>query len=120
MTTKVRAYWNLHRNTFSLQSVETGRVFEHADDVVLENASFVVRPAGRERVRRERRKNVHAFVVGDWDPLGSLYPPEEGTHVRYNPYETDGFVDAMGNQISMADKVVLRRVGQRPQIRLAE
>tara|TARA_R110001632_G_scaffold32084_2_gene83380 strand:+ start:1165 stop:1434 length:270 start_codon:yes stop_codon:yes gene_type:complete len=55
---------------------------------------FVVRKAGRERVLRERKKNVHAFVRGKlmyYDVI--VGTPELYTDVTYNPYKYSSFVN---------------------------
>ena len=46
----VDVYKNLHKNTWSIRSRTTGRVVEHADNVLVRAATFVVQPAGRQRV----------------------------------------------------------------------
>ena len=61
---KVRVYWNLHRNCWSIQDCKSGLVKDHKSWVVLEDAKFVVRKGGQKRVRQEGKKNVHAFAVG--------------------------------------------------------
>ena len=61
---KVRVYWNLHKKTWSIQDCKSGLVVDHKDKVVLEIAKFVVRKGGQDRVRKEGKKNVHAFAVG--------------------------------------------------------
>ena len=61
---KVRTYYNIHQNVFSIQDFKTSRVIDRAKDVFLTHPSFVVRQSGRKRVLAEGRKNVHAFVVG--------------------------------------------------------
>ena len=64
---RVEVYWNLHKRLFSVRALEgenKGRVIDHAYGVRLSDATFVSQPAGRERVRREGVKNVHAFVRG--------------------------------------------------------
>lgn len=114
---RVRVYWNLHRNTFSVQAVETGRVFLHADDLTLTDVRFVVRKGGRDRVLDERRKNVHAFVVGEWDALGTT-GLDEGAHVRYNPYQHATFVNLLGEPVLAAEAAFLRKVAGKPQVRL--
>jgi len=62
---RVEVYWNLSRNCWSIRDVATGRIHAHADKVSVRGAQFVVQPAGRARVLRERKKNVHAFVRGE-------------------------------------------------------
>lgn len=65
---KVFVYFNLHRYLWSIKALEgprKGRVIGHARTVDLANVTFKVSEAGRQRVIRERKKNVHAGVVGD-------------------------------------------------------
>ena len=59
---KVMVYYNLHKKTFSVQY--QGKVVLYADYVKLSNVEFRVREGGKEKVRKEMRKNVHAFVIG--------------------------------------------------------
>ena len=113
---RVRVYWNLHRNLFSIMSMKTGRVIGHAEAVSLKNANFVVRPGGRAKVLREKRKNVHAFVIGELT-TDSL---DEGVHVSYNPYETATFVDVTGKPVQYAPGAVLRKIAGKPVVRLAQ
>ena len=95
MGQRVMVYYNLHKHTFSVQ--KNGIVVLHADYVKLENVEFRVRKGGRERVRQEKSKNVHAFVIGDLVDFCE-YPcdeiPEEptGDIVTYDPYKYDSFV----------------------------
>ena len=91
---KVFVYWNLHKKVWSvkaLQGLQKGRVVAHRNNVMIENAEFRVSEAGRQRVLREKRKNVHAGVVGEWvdSPLQTL---ESAHHVTYNPYKYNTFV----------------------------
>ena len=59
---KVMVYYNLHKHTFSV--TYDSKVIMHADYVKLEDVEFRVRKGGKEKVRDEKRKNVHAFVIG--------------------------------------------------------
>jgi hypothetical protein len=103
-------YWNLHKRIWSVRSCATGRVAMHARHVVLREVSFVVQPAGRNKVLRERRKNVHAFARGDYwhssrseDASGymtgsylryaKLREGAECVRVTYNPYVSDQFME---------------------------
>jgi hypothetical protein len=53
---------------------------------------FVVRKSGNEKVKREGRKNVHAFVNGIRSKLKQGMMPEFASHkVRYDPYTMDYF-----------------------------
>lgn len=87
----VDVYWNLHRDLFSVRSrrrSDYGRVIGHVERFHLTDVSFVVNEAGRQRVLRERRKNVHAFVRGLWAEDAELRP----VRVSYNPYRAPSFL----------------------------
>jgi hypothetical protein len=93
---KVFVYRNLHKNCWSIKALEgnnKGRVIYHAQSVTLSNCTFKVSKAGRERVLREKRKNVHAGIKGELIrvniPLS--YMPQM-TAVTYNPYKYESFV----------------------------
>jgi hypothetical protein len=91
---KVKVYYNLHKHCFSVVSLEKenyGRVILHTQEITLTNAKFKVSQAGRERVLREGRKNVHAFVVGY---VSAEFPsPNIDTEITYNPYKYASFVE---------------------------
>lgn len=101
---KVFVYFNLHRKCFSIKALEganKGRVVAHSDKVLLSDGVFKVSEAGRQRVLRERKKNVHAGVVGQW--VGSLDDELTidrittiGRPVTYNPYKYSTFVYLYG------------------------
>jgi len=95
---RVEVYFNLHKYIWSVRSCKTGRIILHTDKVHIANPEFVVRKAGRERVLREGKKNVHAFVRGDatyFDDFDPDHHPNylDYTLVSYNPYKFDTFVD---------------------------
>ena len=91
---KVEVYFNLHKRVFSIRSCRTGRVIQHAKHVHIVNPKFVVREGGRQRVLRERKKNVHAFVRGEITYFDDFDPDYlDYTLVSYNPYKFDTFVD---------------------------
>ena len=89
-TDRIRAYYNLHRKCFSVQDYKTGLVIEHTDKLFVTNAMFVVRKSGNERVKKEGKKNVHAFVNGirqsKW-----IKPTMNYQEVSYNPYTMEYF-----------------------------
>jgi hypothetical protein len=94
---KVFVYFNLHRKLFSVKSLEgpdKGKVIGHMYSVSLNDVTFKVSEAGRQRVLREKRKNVHAGVVGNispnaWDDMLQDDPKQ----ITYNPYRFSSFVD---------------------------
>jgi hypothetical protein len=92
---KVMVYYNLHKHTFSVQ--KSGIVVLHADFVKLSNVEFRVRKGGLEKVRKEKTKNVHAFVIGTLEdyceyPCDNIPEDSEGEIISYNPYKNDSFV----------------------------
>ena len=98
---KVMVYYNLHKKTFSI--MKKGLVKFHADYVKLSDVEFRVRSRGKERVRDEKSKNVHAFVIGILEDY-CIYPcedlPEESGEdiITYNPYKFDSFVHKMSEK----------------------
>ena len=64
MSKHVEVYRNLHNGKLSVRDHKTKRVIAHCDEVTLAGVVFKVSQAGRERVLRERKKNVHAVVMG--------------------------------------------------------
>lgn len=91
---KYRVYWNLHKKVWSLQDRTTGRVCNHVTAFTLYDAKFVVRKAGQAKVRREGKKNVHAFAVGTGGLRDGVATCLSGRPVTYNPYKNDTFVFA--------------------------
>ena len=92
---RVMVYYNLHKHTFSVQY--QGKVVLYADYVKLSNVEFRVREGGKEQVRKEMRKNVHAFVIGDLMdfcqyPCENMPPETNDNVITYNPYKYDSFV----------------------------
>ena len=58
----VEVYRNLHKKCWSVR--QRGKVKLHTDYICLKDVEFKVSQKGRERVLREQRKNVHAFIKG--------------------------------------------------------
>jgi len=87
----VRVYRNLNKKCLSVQSWVEGkgwRVTDHVQRIFLNNASFKVNQAGRKRVLEQKRKNVHAYIIGERVEKPKKYPVEL---VTYNPYSSNAF-----------------------------
>ena len=86
---KAMVYKNLHNGMFSIR--QNGLVVAHVDSVVLSPALFKVNQSGRQRVLVEKKKNVHAYVIGYVEgvnidvEVGGMIP------VSYNPYKFKHF-----------------------------
>ena len=85
-------YRNLHKKgvVYSVRSVKTKRVVTYLSEFVMSNAVFKVSQSGRERVLKEKRKNVHAYIQGEL--LCGVKPRNVGKLVTYNPYRFSNFV----------------------------
>jgi len=93
---RVQVYYNLHKKRLSVRN--RGKVIKHADLVALENVKFHVQPAGQAKVRKNKRKNVHAYVAGDLAKK-QVVDSMVSNLVKYNPYKNDFFVDEKGNEM---------------------
>jgi len=95
---KVDVYFNLHKKVWSIRDKKSGLVIAHRRELTLKDATMRVQPAGRDRVRREGTKNVHAFISGEWvdTPYGTDQPLVDHSsleeEITYNPYMYDSFV----------------------------
>lgn len=78
----VKVYRNLHKNCFSIQDAKTRKVIAYSNEIKLKNVKFLVSQTGRNRVLKENRKNVHAYVVGEI----TNYVQITNQEVKYNPY----------------------------------
>jgi len=89
---KADVYYNLHRHLWSIvarEGAQKGRAVAHLPRVLVADAEMIVRPAGRARVLREGRKNVHAFVRGTILPDAAA--PAGARPFSYNPREAGHF-----------------------------
>lgn len=112
----IRVYFNLHKNLYSIQKKnDKGNwiVNEYRREINLKNVEFKVSEVGRQRVLREKRKNVHAYVIGEIFE-GELPQELESRRVRYNPYKFNFFVIDSGQSIFKADLVVMKMDGNEP------
>lgn len=107
--TRTYFYRNLRTQTWSAR--QAGIVIDHPEVAYLSQVEFRVNRKGRDRVRREQQKNVHAFVIGDWETvLAEDHMPRNGEwrQAHYDPYECDSFVDKETRQpIKFAEFVKL-------------
>jgi hypothetical protein len=96
----VRVFKNLKHGCYSI--MQRGAVRASARQVRLCDVEFRVREAGRQRMLRERRRNVHAFAVGR---LVDYVHPDDSRNIEpitgrgafYDPYRFPSFVDRETN-----------------------
>ena len=86
----VAVYRNLLRKgfVFNIKDPKTGLVIDRSETVYLKDCTMKVSEAGRQRVLKERRKNVHSYIVGK---RLKHWPAFKGTamiarRIKYNPY----------------------------------
>lgn len=112
MAQKVMVYRNLHNQKFSV--LQDGLVVGHTRNIILAGCTFVIQESGRQRVLRDHKKNVHAYVKGmicgpGFQVDASKFPNRE--RVRYNPYEMNGFCNLDGRIVDGAPYVELDENG---------
>lgn len=99
---KVKVFRNLHfkdRVIWSVQDYSTRRLLFHTPNIMLRKAEFRVSEKGRERVRREGRKAIHAFVIGELvvDPYWFPHYKEledHGVRITYKPVQVRDVCDS--------------------------
>tara|TARA_R110002060_G_scaffold41442_11_gene52998 strand:+ start:705 stop:1094 length:390 start_codon:yes stop_codon:yes gene_type:complete len=99
---KVEVYWNLHAKCWSIRHAH-GKLIDnkpHRIYVEVEDVAWVVQQGGRERVLKERKKNVHAFARGTLVEGGHDNRAGCGavTSIMYNPYMHQTFIDKASEQ----------------------
>ena len=95
---KVKVYFNLHKKLFSVVSLEgedKGLVIGHARKIDLVDCKLVVQPGGNKRVRKEMKKNVHAYIAGflaAGEDMERAKKDSMKSTVTYNPYRHKSFM----------------------------
>lgn len=117
---RVEVYRNLKfkdRVVYSIRDAKTGLVLGHAENVLLSRCLFIVKQAGRKRVLKEKKKNVHAWAEGSMGVIhfGDDKIFSDGFKVKYNPYKNLTFVREYENgeetHILMANVVYINQDG---------
>ena len=106
-------YYNLHASCWSRRL--RGKVEGYVQAAELMGVEFRVQPAGRARVLREQRKNVHAFaaamhftLIPDGRPSLILGERDGWVEVSYNPYHAAHFYRKdTGAPVVRAARVIL-------------
>jgi hypothetical protein len=91
----VKVYRNLHKGCWSIK--QNGLVKAHSDEVNLFDCNFLVNEKNRQKVIKEKRKNVHAFVKGYiWIAFDNAFVKRPIVLIKqasYNPYARNSFYD---------------------------
>lgn len=117
---EIWVYRNLHRKGGPWYSVmQDGKVVARTKAIMMTDVRFVVREAGRQRCLIERKKNVHAFVVGHLTYYDTVRLPGGSQYCRglYDPYVCGHFrfIDPEGTErwMETADFITLDGGGLR-------
>lgn len=86
----VSVYWNLNKKCWSIK--HNNLVIGYADTLLLSNVNFKVSEAGRQRVIKQKRKNVHAYAIGEIIETNGSKPEAFTKELTYNPYYFANFV----------------------------
>ena len=109
---KIDVYFNLRKKTWSVR--QSGKVVQHTNFIQIREPQYVVSQKGNERVRREKKKNVHAFVRGYVENRLPVFP-RKSTFVTYNPYKNDSFVERnTKNSVCSSPYAALEIVNKKP------
>ena len=105
----VRVIRNWKRDCYTI--LQHGRPKASAKQVCLADVEFLVRESGRNKMLREKRRNVHAYAVGRL--IDYTHPDDDrviekihGRAVAYYPYRAAAFVDVETNAPVSAAGVV--------------
>jgi len=104
----VHVYRNIHKSCWSIR--HKGKVIAHKKEVTLLDASFHVQPAGLEKARSTRQKNVHAYIKGE---LSMDVIEGDGPEITYNPYGLGYFhIKSKSDKLTKVKKAHLTQNGQ--------
>lgn len=92
---KFYIYRNLRTGGFSVRY--KGRIIERLHTFSAYGVQFKVNELGRQRVIKEKQKNVHAFVVADkykkkMYPIIHVNLVDKFSRITYNPYRDSSFM----------------------------
>ena len=92
----VQIYRNLNKpeTTYSIRDKKTGLVLGHATNILLSNCIYVVNQVGRQRVIETRKKQIHAWIEGNFGVIhaGDDDLFSQGHVVKYDPYMDESFI----------------------------
>jgi hypothetical protein len=89
-TAKYYIYRNLHTKNFSIKYKQ--KVINRASIILLNNGSFSISEAMRQKVILEKRKNVHAYVIATSYEILTSFDISKLDEIYYNPYNLSSFI----------------------------
>ncbi len=116
-TKRVLIYRNLHKPGRTYSVKQDGLIVGHGTKITVNSVNFIVNEGGRQRVLREKRKNVHAFIEGKLtaDGLGMMATntgARFAVPVTYNPYQAGHFYSVVTTTpVFAASNVIINETG---------
>lgn len=124
-----RIYRNLNNETWTIQKYNEEKKGYRKDGqaplLLTKTNHYKVYSSGKERVRLEGKKNVHAYIecagvmgFGEEDELERWFTEStgrligEGEYITYDPYKDDCFHFATGGPVGYTDINVFTREGK--------
>ena len=113
---RIRTYWNLHKDCYSIVYAEGsnyGRVAGYlTTPFLLKDVEFRVQEATRQRIIENGTRDICGYAVGYIQSLAHKTPKEiggmkdEGIDVLFDPFTQDCFVDEHGNIVEQTAKLL--------------
>jgi hypothetical protein len=88
----------------ALEGEFKNKVIAHTEEISLKTCELKVNEKGRQRVLKEKKKNVHAYVYG----ILTNEKPDFKKEIYYNPYITDVFLDEKKKPVYKKDEIYLK------------
>lgn len=110
---KFFCYRNLNRKgvVWSAKNTKTGLVEQRSTTFYIKNPTFKVSQAGRARVLKQKKKNVHAGVVGQLVRRSKVPDGLTWYRASYNPYTHTNFMSQYNDILETADFAILKEDG---------
>lgn len=91
----IYVYRNLHKEGIWYSVKQGNLVVAHAQLMVMGDCEFIVNEKGRQRVLKEKRKNLHAYIKGYYTTSGmgtTAAKNDLPAMIEYNPYFNKTFM----------------------------
>ena len=89
----VVVYYNFRKKCYSIVNKKTGRVCGYSNQFMIKDVISKVYEKRRQLVLRDKRKNVHAFLIGSYIENEIELNVDKMKKLYYNPYKTSSFIN---------------------------
>ena len=91
---EVKIYRNLNARNHNFSIKQNNKVVGHTNNLTLENCQMIINRKAQIRIRKNKKKEVHAFICGTIIEGNLKYCDNR---LIYNPYINDEFKDKNGD-----------------------